>query len=95
MNTYQEYEHYEETSDLIRTSVEALENANIPVTVTGIHRDLEGRVSLSDIREIAPDMYGVIPETLVDCSGCIGHWCKTQEAMCVPDTLLFEQEGSN
>lgn len=90
MSSIADSQHYEVTSDLIRTTVEALEEANLPVTLTSIHKDLEGRVTLSDIREIAPDMYGVIPETLVSCSGCIGQWCKTQEAMCVPDTALFE-----
>lgn len=95
MNTYADSEHYEEVADLIRTSVESLESAHIPVTITGIYRNLGGRVDLPDIREVAPEMYGVIPETLVTCCGCIGGWCKTQEALCVPDTALFEQEGNN
>jgi hypothetical protein len=94
MNSLEDITHYEETADLIRTSVEDLESAHIPVTITSIHQNLEGRVALSDIREVAPEMYGSIPETLVACSGCIGQWCKTQEAICVPDTTLFEQGGN-
>lgn len=87
MNNLADREHYEEVADLIRTSVESLESAHIPVTIISIHRNLEGRVDLSDIREVAPEMYGSIPETLIACSGCKGEWCKG----CVPDTSLFEE----
>ncbi len=77
---------YEERTDTLRTSVESLEASHIPVTITSIHQSLEGRFSLSEVRELAQELYGYVPETVVSCSGCPGGWCKG----CVPDASLFE-----